>query len=69
MDIAVSSNFERFLYHMSGNDSTMMAKLMGELESSGAPRHAHLHRLATRPPPHTTLHPSPRCTPSPRHAP
>jgi len=35
MDIAVSSNFERFLYHMSGNDSALMAKLMGELESSG----------------------------------
>jgi len=35
MDIQVSSNFERFLYHMSGNDSTMMATLMRELESSG----------------------------------
>ena len=47
MDIAVSSNFERFLYHMSGNDSTMMAKLMGELESSGTPHAPPCH--ATHP--------------------
>ena len=36
MDIQVSSNFERFLYHMSGDDAALMAKLMAGLESDGA---------------------------------
>jgi len=36
MDIQVSSNFERFLFHMSGEDAALMAKLMGELEAGGA---------------------------------
>jgi len=35
MDIQVSSNFERFLFHMSGEDAQLMAQLMGELEKSG----------------------------------
>ena len=55
MDIAVSSNFERFLFHMSGNDSAMMAKLMGELESNGT-RHA---PPATRHPVHNAAPPRP----------
>ena len=69
MDIAVSSNFERFLFHTSGNDSAMMAKLMGELESNGT-RHAPA-RPATRHPVHNAAPPRlapsihARCTPSP----
>ncbi|WP_429971361.1 threonine synthase [Fructilactobacillus sp. Tb1] len=35
MDIQVSSNFERLLYYMSGQDSTYIKKLMEELEATG----------------------------------
>jgi len=34
MDIGVSSNFERFLFHMSGDDTATMAKLMNGFEES-----------------------------------
>jgi len=34
MDIQVSSNFERFLFHMTGNDASQMANLMGGFEAS-----------------------------------
>ena len=35
MDIGVSSNFERFLFHMSGDDPKVMAELMTRFEASG----------------------------------
>ena len=35
MDIAVSSNFERFLFHMGGDDPVQMKTLMDNFESSG----------------------------------
>lgn len=35
MDILVSSNLERFLYHISGNDDELIAALMGELRDKG----------------------------------
>jgi len=35
MDIQVSSNFERFLFHMTGNDASYMSSLMGGFEASG----------------------------------
>ena len=36
MDIQVSSNFERFLYHMGGNDASACKELMDRFESKGA---------------------------------
>jgi len=36
MDIQISSNFERFLYHASGDDSAVMRGLMANLETNGA---------------------------------
>jgi threonine synthase len=35
MDICVSSNFERYLYHLAGNDATTLASWMGAFESTG----------------------------------
>jgi threonine synthase len=35
MDIGVSSNFERFLFHMLGDDSKAMAELMTRFEAEG----------------------------------
>ena len=35
MDIGVSSNFERFLFHMTGNDAAQMAKMMKNFEATG----------------------------------
>lgn len=35
MDICVSSNFERFMFHMLNNDSILMGSVMKEFESSG----------------------------------
>jgi len=35
MDIGVSSNFERFLFHMTGDDTAAMKALMDTFESSG----------------------------------
>lgn len=35
MDICVSSNFERYLYHLSGDDSSTLASWMGAFESTG----------------------------------
>jgi len=35
MDIGVSSNFERFLFHMTGNDATAMASMMSNFEATG----------------------------------
>ena len=35
-DIGVSSNFERFLFHMSGDDGAAMASLMASFEASGS---------------------------------
>jgi len=35
MDIQVSSNFERYLFHMCGEDAAQIASLMGELEATG----------------------------------
>lgn len=35
MDICISSNFERFLYHMSGNDAGYIKELMATFESTG----------------------------------
>ncbi|WP_100065926.1 threonine synthase [Miniphocaeibacter massiliensis] len=35
MDILVSSNLERFIYHMSGNDSSVVASLMDDLNTKG----------------------------------
>jgi len=46
MDIQVSSNFERFLFHMSGNDAALMAKLMGELEGPEGALHPTAEMLA-----------------------
>lgn len=34
MDICVSSNFERYLYFLAGNDTTVLSKWMNEFESS-----------------------------------
>ncbi|KAL1518593.1 hypothetical protein AB1Y20_002881 [Prymnesium parvum] len=34
MDIGVSSNFERFLFHMTGDDATQMAELMAGFEAT-----------------------------------
>mmetsp|Transcript_23220 Transcript_23220/g.38456 ORF Transcript_23220/g.38456 Transcript_23220/m.38456 type:complete len:515 (-) Transcript_23220:565-2109(-) len=34
MDICVSSNFERYLFHLAGNDSTVLAGWMKDFESS-----------------------------------
>ena len=36
MDIGVSSNFERFLFHMGGDDAAQMKALMDNFEKSGA---------------------------------
>ena len=36
MDIGVSSNFERFLFHMGGDDANAMATLMSNFERDGA---------------------------------
>ena len=36
MDIGVSSNFERFLFHMSDDNADAMARLMTNFEASGA---------------------------------
>lgn len=36
MDILISSNFERMLYHATGNNTEELKKLMGSLESSGS---------------------------------
>lgn len=35
MDICVSSNFERYLYHLAGDDATTLASWMGAFESTG----------------------------------
>merc|ERR1712159_320865 len=35
MDICVSSNFERFLYHMTGDDATELKAMMTEFEQTG----------------------------------
>ncbi|KAL7530299.1 hypothetical protein ACHAWF_003329 [Thalassiosira exigua] len=35
MDICVSSNFERYLYHLAGNDSATLASWMSDFESTG----------------------------------
>jgi len=35
MDICISSNFERFLYHMCDEDATVLAALMKDFESTG----------------------------------
>jgi threonine synthase len=35
MDICVSSNFERYLYHLANNDSTILTTWMNEFESTG----------------------------------
>lgn len=35
MDICVSSNFERYLYHLAGNDATTLASWMSAFESTG----------------------------------
>jgi len=35
MDICVSSNFERYLYHLAGDDPTTLASWMGAFESTG----------------------------------
>ena len=35
MDIAISSNFERFLFHMGGNDTASLASLMSNFETKG----------------------------------
>ena len=34
MDICVSSNFERYLYHLAGNDGTLLAKWMEDFETT-----------------------------------
>jgi len=34
MDIQISSNFERFLFHQTGDDAAAMAKLMGNFEAT-----------------------------------
>merc|ERR1719201_2794164 len=36
MDIGVSSNFERFLFHAGGDDPAAMAAMMSSFESTGA---------------------------------
>ncbi|NLY21518.1 MAG: threonine synthase [Tissierellia bacterium] len=36
MDVLVSSNVERFLYHMSNNDTKIVSSLMNELNESGS---------------------------------
>jgi len=36
MDIGVSSNFERFLFHAGGDDAAAMAEMMGRFEASGS---------------------------------
>lgn len=36
MDILISSNLERLLYHVSGGDSTLVAKLMQQLAETGS---------------------------------
>jgi len=38
MDIGVSSNFERFLFHMAGDDDKLMAQLMKGFEADGVLR-------------------------------
>merc|ERR1719223_974551 len=35
MDICVSSNFERYLFHLAGNDATTLASWMSAFESTG----------------------------------
>lgn len=35
MDITISSNFERFLYHMSGDNASVLKSKMTEFESTG----------------------------------
>jgi threonine synthase len=35
MDICVSSNFERYLYHLAGDDATTLASWMSAFESTG----------------------------------
>ena len=35
MDILVSSNFERFIYHSAGNDGEYTAKIFGQLKTDG----------------------------------
>jgi threonine synthase len=35
MDICVSSNFERYLYHLTGDDATTLAQWMAAFESTG----------------------------------
>ena len=35
MDICVSSNFERYLFHLAGDDSTTLAKWMKDFETTG----------------------------------
>jgi len=35
MDITISSNFERFLYHMAGDDASVLQPMMAEFESTG----------------------------------
>lgn len=36
MDIGVSSNFERFLFHAGGDDAAAMAKMMSNFEATGS---------------------------------
>ena len=36
MDICVSSNFERFVFHCSGNDAAQTKSLMDQFERTGA---------------------------------
>jgi len=36
MDIQISSNFERFLFHMGGNDAAALAAMMGNFEGGSA---------------------------------
>jgi threonine synthase len=38
MDILISSNLERLIYHLSGNDGEYVKELMGELKTNGAYR-------------------------------
>ena len=36
MDICISSNFERFLYHMAGEDAAELKRMMEQFEATGA---------------------------------
>lgn len=36
MDICVSSNFERFLFHLSGDDGEVLRKWLSDFEATGA---------------------------------